>query len=141
MERIFAPEESRELIRGRLIHARKSWKKHEEAARRLESRYRIVGVASVSLSAVVGTALFASLEASNEPWIKILAGLLSLSAAVLSSLMTFHRYEERVEKHRAAATRYNGALRRLEKLHTIASGTLPDQETINDIEKELASGC
>jgi len=53
MEKIFAPEESRELIRGWLIHARKGWKKHEEAARRLESQYRRVGVASVALSAVV----------------------------------------------------------------------------------------
>jgi hypothetical protein len=138
MEKIFAPEESREVIRGWLIHARKSWKKHEEAARRLESQYRRVGVASVVLSAVVGTSLFASLEASYEPWIRIIAGILSLSAAVLASLMTFHRYEERVEKHRTAAVSYKRALRRLEKLHMkLSAGSTLDQESRNEIEQEL----
>ncbi|MCL6542210.1 MAG: DUF4231 domain-containing protein [Roseiflexus sp.] len=137
MEKIFAPEETRELIRGWLIHARKGWKKHEEAARRLESQYRGVGVASVALSAVVGTTLFASLEASYEPWIRIIAGLLSLSSAVLASLITFHRYEERVEKHRAAAVSYKGALRKLEKLHTMPAGSTLDQESSNRIQEEL----
>lgn len=137
MEKIFAPEESRELIRGWLIHARKSWKKHEEAARRLESQYRRVGVASVALSAVVGTSLFASLEASYEPWVRIIAGLLSLSASVLASLITFHRYEERVEKHRAAAVSYKAALRKLETMHTMLDGQTLDQESSNRIQSEL----
>lgn len=137
MEKIFAPEESRELIRGWLIHARKGWKKHEEAARRLESQYRRVGVASVALSAVVGASLFASLEAAYEPWGRIIAGFVSISASVLASLITFQRFEERVEKHRAAAVSYKGALRTLEKLHMMPAGPLLDQESSNRIQEEL----
>ncbi|WP_448544494.1 DUF4231 domain-containing protein [Roseiflexus sp.] len=137
MEKIFAPEERRELIWGWLIHARKGWKKHEEAARRLESHYRRTGVASVVLSAVVGTSLFASLQASYGPWVRILAGLLSLSAAVLASLMTFHRYEERVEKHRAAAVSFKSALQELETVHTTLAGPTLDHESIGQIQQEF----
>lgn len=137
MEKIFAPDETRELIRGWLIHARKGWKNHEEAARRLESQYRRVGAASVALSAVVGTTLFASLEASYEPWIRIVAGLLSLASSVLASLITFHRYEERLEKHRAAAASYKGALQKLEELHMLDSSGTPDQESKKAIKEQF----
>jgi len=58
MEQIFEPKERRELLKGWLIHDRKGWKKHAEAARRLERQYRLVGVFSVALSAIVGASLF-----------------------------------------------------------------------------------
>lgn len=137
LEKIFAPEESPELLRGWLIHARKGWKKQEEAARRLESQYRRVGVASVILSAVVGASLFASLEAAYEPWSRIVAGIVSISASVLASLITFHRYEERTEKHRSAGISYKIALRKLEKMHTAPNSSMLDQESLNRIQEEL----
>jgi hypothetical protein len=137
MEKIFAPEESRELIRGWLIHARKGWKKHEDAARRLESQYRKVGGASVILSAIVGASLFASLESYYEPWSRIIAGIVSVSASVLASLITFHRYEERTEKHRTVGVSYKVALRKLEKMHTMLNSSTLDQESINRIEAEF----
>ena len=137
MEKIFAPEESRELLRGWLIHARKGWKKHEEAARRLESQYRRVGVISVILSAIVGGSLFVSLEAWYEPWSRIIASIVSISASVLASLITFHQYAERTEKHRAAGVSHKVALRRLEKMYTVLNSSMPDQESINRIQEEL----
>ncbi|MEM2890665.1 MAG: SLATT domain-containing protein [Candidatus Hadarchaeum sp.] len=137
MEKISAPEESRELIQGWLIHARKGWKKQEEAARRLESQDRRVGVASVILSVIIGASLFASLETMYEPWGRIIAGIVSISASVLASLITFHRYEERTEKHRAAGVRYKVALRKLEKMHTVPDSSMLDQESVNRIEEKL----
>jgi hypothetical protein len=86
MEQIFEPKERRELLKGWLIHDRKGWKKHAEAARRLERQYRLVGVFSVALSAIVGASLFASLEVSYEPWSRIVAGIISITASVLSGL-------------------------------------------------------
>lgn len=118
MEKIFAPKKDRELVRGRIIHARKSWKKHDAAARRLELQYRKVGISSIVLSAIVGASVFASLEAAFEPWSRIIAGIISISASVLSSLLTFHKYEERTEQHRAAGADYKAGLRALEKMHT-----------------------
>ena len=138
MEKIFAPQKSRQLIQGWLIHARKSWKKQEEAARRLESQYRRVGIASVILSAVVGASLFASLETMNEPWGRIIAGMVSITASVLASLLTFNRYEERTEKHRSAGVSYKAALRKLEKLHAASSSAKMEQESLSRIEEEFA---
>lgn len=135
MEKIFAPEQGREVVRGWLIHARKSWKKHEAAARRLELQYRKVGIASIVLSAIVGASVFASLEAAYEPWSRIIAGIISIAASVLSSLITFHRYEERTEKHRAAGADYKAALRALERMH--ADKSILDQDNINRIEEKL----
>jgi len=137
MEKIFAPEEPREVVRGWLIHARKSWKKQDEAARRLESRYRRIGVASAILSAVVGASLFATLEAAYEPWSRIIAGMVSLASAVLSGLLSFYKFEERTEQHRAAAARYKAALRELERVHPPAGEAKPDTETLRQIEAEL----
>jgi hypothetical protein len=119
MQKIFAPENNRELIRGWLVHARKGWKKHEKAARRLQGRYRLIGSINVILSAIVGGTLFQSLARDQELWwVKLGAGFFSVSASVLASLMTFQRYEERTEKHRAAGVDYKGALQSLERLHT-----------------------
>jgi hypothetical protein len=140
MEKIFAPEQSRELIRGWLIHARKGWKKQEEAARRLESQYRRIGIASVTLSAVVGASLFSSLEKEHEPWITIITGIVSITASVLASLLTFQRYEERTEKHRAAGVGYKGALRALERMHTVVQEQGLDgldQQKLTEINDQL----
>lgn len=137
MEKIFAPDEPREVVRGWLIHARKAWKKQDEAARRMEAQYRRVGVASVVLSAVVGASIFASLESAYEPWSRIAAGIASICAAVLSGLLTFHRYEERAEKHRAAAVSYKAALRALERTHTPAGAPPADGEALDRIEAQL----
>lgn len=139
-EKIFAPEKSRELIRGWLIHARKGWKKQEKAARRLESQYRGIGIASVTLSAVTGASLFSSLEKLHEPWSRIIAGILSIAASVLASLITFQRYEERTEKHRAASVSYKNATRTLERMHTVLHEQgldRLDQEGLNRIDYQL----
>jgi hypothetical protein len=137
MEKIFAPEEPREVVRGWLIHARKAWKKQDEAARRMEAQYRRVGVASVVLSAIVGASIFAALESAFEPWSRIAAGIVSICAAVLSGLLTFHRYEERAEKHRAAAVSYKAALRALERAHTPPGAPAPERERLDRIEAQL----
>jgi hypothetical protein len=139
MEKIFAPRKDRQLIQGWLIHARKGWKKQEGAARRLESQYRRVGVASIVLSAVVGASLFASLETMFEPWGRIIAGIVSIAASVLASLLTFHQYEERTEKHRAAGASYKAALRKLEKLHAVPNSSKMEQEKLSQIEEEFAA--
>jgi hypothetical protein len=136
MEQIFEPKERRELLKGWLIHDRKGWKKHSEAARRLERQYRLVGALSVALSAIVGASLFASLERFYEPWSRILAGIISVTASVLSGLITFNRYEERTEKHRVAAVRYKASLKKIEALLSTGSPNI-DDATVDRIEEEF----
>ncbi len=138
MEKLFEPENIGELLKGWQIHANKERKKHEGAARRLESQYRLIGFASVTLSAVIGASLFASLEAAYEPWSRIVAGIISIVASVLSSLITFHRYEERTEKHRLAGARYKAIIRRLEQVLTSRDRSTIDQDTIDRFRQEFA---
>jgi hypothetical protein len=134
MEQIFKPKDRVELLKGWLIHDRKGWKKHAAAARRLERQYRWVGGFSVLLSAVVGASLFAALERGFEPWGRIVAGMISITAAVLSGLLTFNRYEERTEKHRVAAVRYKASLKELEALLSADHPSI-DGATIERIEE------
>jgi hypothetical protein len=138
MEKLFEPEDVGELLKGWQIHANKGRKKHEQAARRLESQYRLIGFASVTLSAVIGASLFASLEAAYEPWSRIVAGIISIVASVLSSLITFHRYEERTEKHRLAGAHFKAIIQELEQVLTIHDRSKIDKVTIDRFRKEFA---
>ena len=97
-------------------------------------------MASVILSAVIGASLFSSLERALEPWSRIIAGIVSIAASVLASLITFQRYEERTEKHRASGVSYKVALRVLERMHTVLQEQgldRLDQESLSRINYQL----
>jgi 4-amino-4-deoxy-L-arabinose transferase-like glycosyltransferase len=76
-----------------------------------ELRGRMLGIAVVVLSTVVGTAIFSTLESSPSTAVKIVAGFASVGAGVLAALQTFLGFEQRAAKHREVAAAY-GALRR-----------------------------
>ena len=65
-----------------------------------------LGVPAVIASAAVGTAVFGSLNENLEVWARILVGVTSFAAAVLTSLQTFLKFDERASKHRSAAAEY-----------------------------------
>ena len=79
-----------------------------EAARQCDSRHYWFGVPVFALSAVVGTAVFASIakNPSQDIRVQILVGMLSMLAAVLSGLQTFLRFSERAEKFRLAGANF-----------------------------------
>src|SRR5215470_19634174 len=134
MVQIFEPNGRRELLKGWLIHDRKGWLKHGQAARRLERTYRRIGTFSIVLSTIVGASIFASLERLYEPWSRIIAGIVSIAASVRSSLLTFNRFEERTEKHRIAAVRYKTSLKKIEALLSTGNPNI-DDSTISQIEE------
>jgi hypothetical protein len=73
---------------------------------------RFLGIPTVILTAIVGTAVFASLtEGQVSPEWQIAAGLLSILATVLAALQTFLGYSERAANHRRASAEF-GAIRR-----------------------------
>jgi hypothetical protein len=73
--------------------------------------HQILGIPAAIIAAIVGAGAFATLNSSPSPTIGITLGLLSLSAAILVSLQTFLRLDERSSRHRATAAAY-GALKR-----------------------------
>ena len=93
-----------------------------------------LGIPAVILSALVGTTVFASLQAKSELWLQILVGLASVAAAVLTSLQTFLGYSERSEKHRIAVAKYGSLGRELEFLKSLE---FVEQDKIISIKSRL----
>jgi cytochrome c biogenesis protein CcdA len=85
---------------------------HRDAARGLRGFHFYLGIPTVVLMTFVGTSIFATLETANvDIKTRILVGIVSVTAGILSALQTFLRFAERAEKHRVAGARF-GALRR-----------------------------
>ncbi len=85
---------------------------HFRMAEKFAGRDRVLGVLALVLTTVVGTAIFATLESDPDVRWQLLAGLLSLLAAVMVALQTFMDYSGRAATHRSVATGYS-ELRRL----------------------------
>ncbi|MFM0736054.1 SLATT domain-containing protein [Paraburkholderia xenovorans] len=111
------PVDEDQLLLKWIRRARESQMSHYDMADLLSSRERRVGWLVTALTAFVGTAVFASLNANAvSPALRIVVGLVSVTAAVSSALQTFLRYAERAEKHRSAGARYGAVRRRLEAI-------------------------
>lgn len=89
---------------------------HYKTAERSSRRHAWVAGFSAALSAIVGTSVFSTLQLQPELWVKIVIGLLSIAAAVLAALSGMLNLQDKAEKHRAAASKYNAVGRELEEL-------------------------
>ncbi len=135
---IFEPLEPREALRGWLRHAHKGRDRHDEAARRYDQYRYWLGVPAVIFSAVVGTAVFASLGTTVDTLVKIIVGLISVTAAVLSSLQTFFNFADLAERHRAAGVRYKNIIRELEQAFTESPEWLREKaDWMSDLRRRL----
>lgn len=76
----------------------------------------MLGIPTLVVSTLVGTAVFASLDRQDIGQFKIIVGLASILAAILSGLQTFLGFSERAEKHRVTAAGYAAVRRQLEFL-------------------------
>lgn len=95
------------------------------AGKRSHSMHTLLGIPVVVLTAVVGTTIFASLGASPDSRLVIVAGLVSLLAAALAALQTFLGFAQRAEKHRTAAAAYGTLKHELDLLATQLQVTSP----------------
>lgn len=84
---------------------------HYIAAERAEARSRMLGIVSAAMGAIVGTSIFATIQASPSVSWRITAGILVTGAAVLGALQTFLDYAKRAAEYRTAGAAY-GRLRR-----------------------------
>lgn len=104
---------------------------HYDAAVRAARKNYQLGIPVVVLSAIVGSAIFISLEKDPNVYFKIFVGLLSLSSVVLASLQTFLKWSERAEKHREAGARFGALLKEVEQHKALPPRT----------EDELSAWC
>ena len=87
---------------------------HYRAALRYSRLNYWFGFPTVVLATVVGTSVFATLQAKPDFWWQVAVGLMSIAAAILSALQSFLGYNDKAEKHRVAGSRYNAVGRELE---------------------------
>jgi hypothetical protein len=84
---------------------------HWEAAKRYDAWNFRLAVTNSVLAAIAGTAAFASLERSDVVWIRVVAGVFAMVAAILASVQGAYRSSQKAELHKNAAVKY-GILRR-----------------------------
>jgi hypothetical protein len=94
------------------------------------------GVVAVSLSAIVGTGVFASLGKQVNPTIQILVGGMSVAAAVLAALQTFLKHGDRASSHRQAAARYGALVRQIETLLATSKNIL-STEVLDELRTKM----
>jgi hypothetical protein len=102
---------------------------HWDAARWYESWNLYLGTAAAVLSAAAGTTAFMSLLNESERVGRVIAGVLSLFAALMASVQTSYKAGERAEQHRAAAGKYGKLRHTLDKM--LLDG-LPEDKTAKD---------
>lgn len=96
-------------------------------------RYGIaLGIPTVIISTIVGTAAFAAINDQSGDTMKFIVGIVSVLAAVLASIQTYLGYAQLAERHRVAGVRY-AALRR-EIQHALAN--LADAD-VKNIRREM----
>lgn len=91
---------------------------HYRAALRYSRLHFGMALPTVGLSAIVGTAVFATLQQQSSFWLQFSVGAMSVLAAILTALQSTLRYQELAEKHRGAGAKYNAIGREIELLRT-----------------------
>jgi hypothetical protein len=97
------------------IGLRISHRAHLEAAKYYQRLHLIFGLPSVVISALLSTAVFASMQHSNVTSIRYILSILSVVMVVMSSLQAFLRYAELSERHKTAAAQIGEVRRDLEQ--------------------------
>ncbi|HEY1508317.1 MAG TPA: SLATT domain-containing protein, partial [Solirubrobacteraceae bacterium] len=113
-DRLLAEWEQRSLLAS-LAHARSA---NRSAAWDLR-----LGLVSASVTAIVGTAIFASIAHDVSTLARIIAGAVSVLAAVLTAVRTFAAPGQRKEAYERASRRHSAVRRQIEVVRTqLAAG-------------------
>lgn len=82
------------------------------------SRYNDrLGIPVVALSAIISTAIFATLKENPDSGYQMLTGLASVLATILSAQHTFLGFNEKAQSHKNAAISYAVVKRQFDTLH------------------------
>jgi hypothetical protein len=104
-----------DLLRQWLKRVRESAFAHYAAEEHYSRLHYYVGLPATALAAIVGTTVFASLDAAVDIRIKFGVGLISVVTAIATGLQTFLRLPEQAERHRKVAGEYGAVRRQIEQ--------------------------
>jgi hypothetical protein len=100
-----------------------------------------LGIPVVVITALVGTSIFGTLQDNPSVYVKIAAGVLSISATILAALQTYLGFSEKSAKHKEAGARYAAIWRCLDLLN-LEIRSLGDEfsnKAIEELKKVVAT--
>ncbi len=134
----YSAEQIDTLARDWFRRCRESQMAHFEYGSRLEAYHTFLGVPSVALSTIAGTAAAGSIAGTEEAFLlEVATVILSMSAATLTSLQTFLNLPDRVAKHRAAGAAYSALRRELEIFKMLPPESGSTREFFEGIRKRM----
>lgn len=92
---------------------------HYQSASYFENWGRSFGILVIIMTTVVGSTIFATMDKEENETTKIILGLVSLTAAMLSGMQTFLGHKERAEKHRSAGAQLGVLLRGIDLMRSL----------------------
>jgi hypothetical protein len=114
---------------------------HYHLMSKLRRRNLGLGLPVVILSALVGTALFATVANSSArapAWVRLLAGSISVLAAVLAGVQTFLKFAERSQQHALAADWLAAVRRDIDLIRATPETERGDpKKVLSDLRKEI----
>lgn len=132
-----ADKDLRILILVWYRRARIAHQAHARAASRAKRNSALLGIPTVGLSAIAGSAIFATIDKMPNTALQITAGTLSLAAAVLAALQTFLRLDEQVREHESASRSFGVIRRKLGQLGATAIQSRDEVDSkLDDIRKD-----
>jgi hypothetical protein len=129
------------LLRDWQRRAAVSQEAHYARATRLANYNIWFGVPVVALATFVGTSVFATLQEDVRIELRIVVGSISVLAAVLASLQTFLRFQERAEKHRVSAELWAAIRREIDQMLALHPEYLAEKsdpkEYLDDLRRRM----
>lgn len=124
-------DEQKLLLTDWFRRARESQYTHYASAEFYSKMHYWLGIPTIALGVIVGTAVFASFESEAVGGYKIALGLISILSSVLAALNTFLDFSSKAEKHRSAAAGYSSIRKTLERIKT------SEQDYANSFNNEM----
>ncbi|MGR8933777.1 MAG: DUF4231 domain-containing protein [Gammaproteobacteria bacterium] len=88
---------------------------HYQLSTKIRRLNYLLGIPAIVMTMLIATYIFFTINRDVGFWIKMIAGLLALLVAILSSLQTFLKYSEQAENHRNASARYQALFNALDQ--------------------------
>lgn len=124
-------KEQVQLIEDWIEDAKILLKCYLSEANKLKRQNRIIGIVSAIFSAIVGSSIFVSLgENKTNFTLVILAGLISISATILTSIMAFLKLPEIANQCHNSGNQYAEIRKELELLLTFSDTKTIEQEIV-----------
>jgi hypothetical protein len=107
-------DQARKMLKEWHLRATAAQFGYQTKAQKSRKANLLLGVPVVALTTIVGTSVFVALTKDPATWVKILAGAMTILAAVLAAIQTFLAYAQVTENNRVAASRYAMIRRHIE---------------------------